>query len=167
MFCNNRKAQVVCYIDFVKVKAGMSKIVTVITKKGQTQDLCKLLVWLKMLHAPLQQLYLFCADYTVKQKRIKVYCSHTLSILGWWFSYEKYFGLLEVTTKNWHLFCTFLPRVGGSTMCGKDLPVFPIVMRMDPESFVCYSLVLSCFLICFSPDQTQYCPTDALKVFSL
>lgn len=40
--CNNRKAQVVCYIDFVK--AGVSKSVTVITKKGQTQELCKLLV---------------------------------------------------------------------------------------------------------------------------
>lgn len=51
-------------------------------------------------------------------------------------------------------------------MCGKDLPVFPIVMGMDPESFVCYSLVLSYFLICFSPDQTQYCPTDAVNVFS-
>lgn len=33
MFCNNRKAQVVCYIDFVKVKAGVSKSVTVSTKK--------------------------------------------------------------------------------------------------------------------------------------
>lgn len=44
VFCNNRKAQVVWYIDFVKVKAGASKSVTVITKKGQTQDLCKLLV---------------------------------------------------------------------------------------------------------------------------
>lgn len=52
-------------------------------------------------------------------------------------------------------------------MCGKDLPVFPIVMGMDPESFVCYSLVLSYFLICFSPDRTQYCPTDAVNVFSL
>lgn len=52
-------------------------------------------------------------------------------------------------------------------MCGKELPVFPIVMGMDPESFVCYSLVLSYFLICFSPDQTQYCPTDAVNVFSL
>lgn len=51
-------------------------------------------------------------------------------------------------------------------MCGKDLPVFPIVMGMDPESFVHYSLVLSYFLIHFSPDQTQYCPTDALSVFS-
>lgn len=51
-------------------------------------------------------------------------------------------------------------------MCGKDLPVFPIVMGMDPESFVHYLLVLSYFLIHFSPDQTQYCPTDALSVFS-
>lgn len=51
-------------------------------------------------------------------------------------------------------------------MCGKDLPVFPIVMGMDPESFVCYSLVLGYFLICFSPDQTQHCPTDAVNVFS-
>lgn len=48
----------------------------------------------------------------------------------------------------------------------KDLPVFPIVMGLDPESFVCYQLVLSYFLIHFSPDQTQYCPTDALNVFS-
>lgn len=51
-------------------------------------------------------------------------------------------------------------------MCGKDLPVFPTVMGMDPESFVHYLLVLSYFLIRFSRDQTQYCPTDALSVFS-
>lgn len=44
LFCNNRKAQVVCYIDFIKVKAGVSKNVTVISRKGQTQDLCNLLV---------------------------------------------------------------------------------------------------------------------------
>lgn len=61
----------------------------------------------------------------------------------------------------------FYPGWVDPSMCGKDLPVFPIVMGMDPESFVCYSLVLSYFLICFTPDQTQYCPSDALKVFSL
>lgn len=44
VFCNTHKAQVVCYTDFVKVKAGVSKSVTVITKKGQIQNLCKILV---------------------------------------------------------------------------------------------------------------------------
>lgn len=48
----------------------------------------------------------------------------------------------------------------------KALPVFPAVMGMDPESFVSVLLVPSYFLIRFWPDQTQYCPTDALNAFS-
>lgn len=43
-FVTTAKHRWVCYIDFVKVKAGVSKSVTVISRKGQTQDLCNLLV---------------------------------------------------------------------------------------------------------------------------
>lgn len=83
------------------------------------------------------------------------------------FSYEKYSGLFEVVMKKSAFVLYFFTRGGWIRPCvEKDLPVFPIVMGMDLESFVCYSLVLSYFLIRFSPDQTQYCPTDALNVFS-
>lgn len=79
MFCNNRKAQVVCYIDLVKVQAGVSESVTVIIHKGQTEDLMQNTCMTQ--NASLQQLYLCCANYVVKQKIIRVYFSQTLSIL--------------------------------------------------------------------------------------
>lgn len=88
-------------------------------------------------------------------------------MLKCWFSYEKYSGHFEVVMKKLAFVLLFFTRGGWIRPCvEKDLLVFPIVMGMDPESFVCYSLVLSYFLIRFSPDQTQYCPTDALNVFS-
>lgn len=85
MFCNSRKAQVVCYIDFVKVKAGVSKSVTVIAKKESNSELTQVTCMTQNTTCPtLQQLYFFCANYIVKQKRIKVYFSQSLSILELW-----------------------------------------------------------------------------------
>lgn len=83
------------------------------------------------------------------------------------FCYEKYFGFFLSCYEKVGI-CSVLFTQGG-WIClpvEKDLPVFPIVMGKDPESFVHYSLVLSYFLICFLPDQAQRCPTDALNVFS-
>lgn len=78
-------------------------------------------------------------------------------------------GFLKSLQKKKKGICSvlFYPGWVDPSTCGKDLHVFPIVIGMAPESFVCYSLVLSYFLIRFSPDQTQYCPIDALSVFSL
>lgn len=71
----------VCYIDFVKVKAGVSKSVTVITKKESNPGLMQVTCMTQNTAClTLQQLYL-CANYIVKQKRIKVYFSQSLSIL--------------------------------------------------------------------------------------
>lgn len=80
------------------------------------------------------------------------------------FSYEKYFGFFEFAMKKLAFVLHFFTWGGWIRLF--SLPVFPIVMGMDLESFVPYLLVLSHFLIRFLPDQTQYCPTDALNVFS-
>ena len=53
------------------------------------------------------------------------------------FSHEKYFGLFEVAMKKLAFVLYFLTWGGWIRSCvEKDLPVFPIVMGMDPESFV-------------------------------
>jgi len=64
------------------------------------------------------------------------------------FSYGKYFGLSEVAVRKLAFVLHFFTRGGWIRPCVEtDLPVFPIVVGMDPESFVRYSLVLCYFLI--------------------